>query len=772
MGVPSNSLPSSFLFIFFLLCTLLSSSTVVSVEEEEPGSFIVFMMKSEKPRAFSTHHHWYSSIIRTLSPLSNHSSSSQLLHTYERVAHGFSARLTPSQASQLRNVPGVISVLPDQIHQLQTTRTPQFLGLSDSDPSGLWRISDYGADIIVGVLDSGIWPERRSFSDQGLSPRPSSWVTKCQVRPDFPATSCNNKIIGARVFYKGNVAASGKPIDQSMLSPRDMEGHGTHVASTVAGSIVQNANVLGYAQGEARGTAVKAKIAVYKVCHGSLGCSDSDILAAIDQAVIDGVHVLSLSIGNSAARPYYMDPIAIGAFGAVEHGVLVSCAAGNDGPNSFTARNIAPWILTVGASTIDREFPAVVTLGNGRSFTGTSLYSGVPPSSNLVPVVYGGNANSLYCLPGQLDASKVRGKIVFCEQGDGTSIVDKGVAVNQAGGVGMIVPNLRPYGYQLQAMANMIPTSVVTVADGETIRGYVRSSSSPLPTAKIEFKGTVIGNSPSAPRVAAFSSRGPNVITPEILKPDVIAPGVNILAAWTGAMEFNIISGTSMACPHVTGLAAMLQKLYPLWYPGAIKSALMTTAYTVDNSGKSLTDLSTGQTSMTYYHGSGHVDPNKAADPGLIYDTGIEDYVNLLCTLGYDSKKIALFARDGPLVDCNGRNLGNPGSLNYPSFSVVFTNSLRTVTYKRTVKNVGRIKNPVYNVAVTVPSSSVRVTVSPTTLAFTETNNVLSYEVTFTTTDPAPTDSVLGSLVWSDGTHVVSSPIAVMWQGGALKSEL
>ncbi|XP_019193559.1 PREDICTED: subtilisin-like protease SBT1.4 [Ipomoea nil] len=795
-----SSLPSSFLFVFLLLlCSLLSvcmvsSSTVVSVEEEEPESFIVFMMKSEKPRAFSTHHHWYSSIIRTLSPLSNH--SSELLYTYERVAHGFSARLTPSQASQLRNVPGVISVLPDHLHQLQTTLSPQFLGLSDSDPSGLWRVSDYGADIIVGVLDTGIWPERPSFSGQGLSPRPPSWMSKCQVGSDFPATSCNNKIIGARSYYTGYQAATrtrtrkqqriDDEVSAETSSPRDNNGHGTHVASIAAGSAVANANLFGYAQGEARGIATKARIAVYKVCYRG-GCADSDILAGMDQAVKDGVDVLSLSIGgpdggaSGAARDYSQDPLAIGAFGAVEYGVNVVCAAGNYGPRPYTARNIAPWILTVGASTINREFPAVVILGDGRTFTGTSLYSGAPPSPNLVSVVYGADANSVDCVSRQLDASKVTGKIVFCEQGGG--IVDKGLAVKRAGGVGMIVPNLPYEGYELVANADLIPTSVVTAPDGEIIRNYVRSTSL-SPTARFEFRGTVIGPSPSAPRVAAMSGRGPNIRTPEILKPDVIAPGINILAAWTGARapsqssaddrrtEFNIMSGTSMACPHVSALAAMLQKLYPLWNPGAIKSALMTTAVTQDNSGNGLIDLSTGQPSVPYFHGSGHVDPTRVADPGLVYDTGIDDYVDFLCTIGYDSQTIALFLRDGPPVDCSTRNLGNPGSLNYPSFSVVLKNNLLTVKYKRTVKNVGTVKNVVYVAQGNIsPRNAVNVNVSPNRLEFSEGNDILSYEVTFTSA--TPTDAgAYGSLVWSDGTHIVSSPIAVMWQGAALKSEL
>ncbi|XP_019193564.1 PREDICTED: subtilisin-like protease SBT1.4 [Ipomoea nil] len=760
--------PSSFLFIF-ILC-LLSVCRVSVSSLEEPKSFIVFMMKSEKPQLFSTHHDWYSSIIHTLSPLSNHSRSSELLYTYEHVAHGFSARLTPSQASELANVPGVISVLPDRLVELQTTRSPQFLGLI-SGSSNLGPSSDYGADIIIGVLDSGIWPERSSFSDRGLNPIPNSWRNKCEVGPNFPATSCNRKIIGARAYYRGYEAEIGKPIVGEPKSARDVNGHGTHVASIAAGSAVANANVNGHARGEARGIATNARIAVYKVCW--LGtCSNADILSGMDQAVADGVHVLSLSLTSKSktgfALPYDEDLIAIGAFGAVQKGVIVSCAAGNYGPDPYTAVNLAPWILTVGASTIDREFPAVVTLGNSRSFTGTSLYSGVQPSRIQVPVVYGGSANSFYCFPGQLDASKVRGRIVFCEQGDDTSIVDKGVAVSQAGGVGMIVPNLPNEGYQLEPNADRIPTAVVTVADGEIIRQYVRTAS--FPTARIEFKGTVIGNSPSAPRVAAFSCRGPNFLTPEILKPDVIAPGVNILAAWTGSLtEFNMISGTSMACPHVSGLAAMLKKIYPSWSPAAIKSALMTTAYTVDNSGRgTLIDLYTRQPTTPHAYGSGHVDPTHAVDPGLVYDAGVNDYVDFLCTIGYDSRKIALFLRNSPLVDCRNRNLGNPGSLNYPSFSVLFKNNLQTVIYKRTVKNVAKVRNVAYQVTVQTPSN-VRVTVSPNRLVFTDRIDTLSYEVTFQSLRQSA-DS-FGSLRWSDGTHLVTSPIAVSWEGRSV-SEL
>lgn len=704
------------------------------------------------------------------------------MYTYDRVAHGFAARLTPSQASQLQNIPGVISVLPDQIHHLQTTRSPQFLGLTAS--SGLWPSSDYGADVIVGVVDTGIWPESRSFSGTGLSPKPTSWNNKCDVAPDFPATSCNNKIIGARFFYAGFEAAYG-PVEKygESKSPRDMNGHGTHCASTAAGSPVANAEVLGYAPGEARGVASKAKVAVYKALWNPGVGADSDILAAIEKAVEDGVHVLSLSLGvktdDGFARAYHLDPVAVGAFGAMNQGVVVSCAAGNDGPTARSAKNIAPWMITVGASTIDREFPVNVILGDGRTFTGTTLYSGTP-ATNLVSMVYGGNAGSVNCLPGKLVAGLVSGKIVFCEQvdTDDISTAAKGVAVAQAGGYGIIVANKASNGFQLDASADLIPTALVTATDGDQIRNYV--SSTPFASARFVLRGTVTGTSPSAPRVAAFSGRGPNFVTPEILKPDVIAPGVNILAAWTGARgpsqtdvdtrrtEFNVLSGTSMACPHVSGLAAMLLKVNPNWSLAAIRSALMTTAYNKDNLGNNLIDLSNGKQSLAYYHGSGHVDQVKAQDPGLVYDLGVNDYVDFLCTIGYNSQTIQIFTKVP--VDCSNRNLGNPGSLNYPSFSVVFTSNPQTITYKRTVKNVGSKKNIVYTARGDITGPDVNVNVNPQRLVFSDTIDVLSYEVTFT--NAAASGASFGYLIWEDGEHVVRSPIAVIRKIGPLVSEL
>ncbi|XP_057732880.1 subtilisin-like protease SBT1.4 [Arachis stenosperma] len=771
---------SSLIFLFCLLASF-SSSTSDASSSDAPHTYIIHVSKSQKPSHFASPHHWYHSILRSLPSSVDHTT---LLYTYNYALHGFSVRLTAAQAAALQRNPAILSVVPDQIRHPHTTHTPRFLGLAES--FGIWPDSDYADDVIIGVLDTGIWPELRSFSDDGLSAVPSSWKGVCETGSDFPASSCNKKIIGARAFYKGYEAFREKPIDESTesKSARDTEGHGTHTASTAAGSVVSNASLFHYAQGEARGMATKARIAAYKICW-SMGCFDSDILAAMDQAVADGVHVISLSVGaNGYAPPYSHDSIAVGAFGAAQHGVLVSCSAGNSGPGPFTAVNIAPWILTVGASTVDREFPADVVLGDGSVFGGVSLYYGQELPDFKLPLVYASDCGNRLCYIGSLEPSKVQGKIVVCDRGVNAR-VEKGSAVKLAGGLGMILANTEENGEELLADAHLLPATMVGQTAGDKIKQYIKTSQSP--TATIEFRGTVIGSSPSAPQVASFSSRGPNHLTPEILKPDVIAPGVNILAGWTGKIgptdleidprrvEFNIISGTSMSCPHASGIAALLRKAYPSFTPAAIKSALMTTAYNVDNSGGKIKDLGTGGESNPFIHGAGHVDPNRALNPGLVYDLDIDDYVAFLCSIGYDNKDIAVFVREATSSDiCETKvartgKLTSPGDLNYPSFAVEFGADHGEVKYKRVVTNVGSSVDAVYDVKVVAPPG-VEVVVSPSKLVFSAENKTQAFEVTFTRGVGNTVSSSFGSIEWSDGSHSVRSPIAVRWREGLSSS--
>ncbi|KAI3956994.1 hypothetical protein MKW92_012160 [Papaver armeniacum] len=771
------------IFFTILLSLLLSShyfpQTLSSSNDEQPEIYIVHVSKLDKPSIFSSDLDWYTSALESLPPYISLLSQPRdvIIYTYNHVIHGFAARLTPSQASYLRSFPGILSILPQQIHQIQTTRTPSFLGLNTN--SGLWPDSDYGSDIIIGVLDTGIWPESQSFDDSGITnPVPKKWKGVCETAPDFPNTSCNKKLIGARFFHKGSIFNK-----KDTKSPRDTEGHGTHTASTAAGAVVKNVGFYDYAVGDVKGMATKARIASYKVCWTNGRCSTADIVAGIDQAVADGVDVISMSLGGSEKISYDRNPIAIAAFGAVEKGVLVSAAAMNQGPGPSTVVHTAPWILTVGASSIDRQFPCDVILGDGRTFTGVSLYSGKSLGSVKIDLVFAGNIGGEYCREGQLTSAQAAGKIVICAS---DNIVAQGNAVKLAGGVGLIsadAPQRGVAGYGLMAYSPTIPGVKVTFNDALAILDYVRAQQKPV--ASLVFKGTVIGSSPSSPEVAPFSGRGPNQITPEILKPDVVAPGLNILAAWTGAagpsdldfdqrrVAFNIMSGTSAACPHVSGLAAMLMKAHPNWSPAAIKSALMTTAYNLDNAGKPFTDLAFGNMSNPFQHGAGHVDPNKALNPGLVYDIQSTDYEAFLCSLGYSQTQISLFIKSRK-VDCGLHKLAaGPGDLNYPAFSVVFKTSKDTVVkYKRVVTNVGKLGAATYSVKVNSPPS-VKISVSPSILRFTSTNQKLSYEVTFTTlikNDPKTDKREFGAIEWNNGVTVVRSPVTLVWKASTTSS--
>ncbi|CAL8130872.1 unnamed protein product [Prunus armeniaca] len=744
-------------------------------------TFIVQVQPSSKPSIFPTHQDWYSSSLSSLS--SDKATAPTVLHTYSTVFHGFSAKLSPSQAQTLQSLDHVTAIIPEQVRQLHTTRSPEFLGLRSTDAAGtLLRESDFGSDLVIGVIDTGIWPERKSFHDRDLGPTPSKWKGQCVAGKDFPATICNRKLIGARFFSSGFESTNGKMNETTEYrSPRDSDGHGTHTASIAAGRYVFPASTLGYAKGVAAGMAPKARLAAYKVCW-SAGCYDSDILAAFDAAVADGCDVVSLSVGGVVV-PYHLDAIAIGAYGASDAGVFVSASAGNGGPGGLTVTNVAPWVTTVGAGTIDRDFPADVKLGNGRIIPGMSIYSGpgLAPG-RMYPLVYAGGVggdgySSSLCLEGSL--SQVKGKIVVCDRGI-NSRAAKGDVVKKAGGVGMILANGVFDGEGLVADCHVLPATAVAASTGDEIRRYIAASNSKSPaTATIVFKGTRIGVRP-APVVASFSARGPNPESPEILKPDVIAPGLNILAAWPDRVgpsgvasdkrntEFNILSGTSMACPHVSGLAALLKAAHPDWSPAAIRSALMTTAYTVDNRGETMLDESSGNTSSVMDFGAGHVHPQKAMDPGLVYDIVSYDYVDFLCNSNYTTKNIQVVTRK--FANCNGaKRAGHSGNLNYPSLSVVFQQYGKhkmSTHFIRTVTNVGT-PNSVYQVTIK-PAAGMTVTVEPEKLAFRRVGQKLSFLVRVQALaaklSPGSTSVKSGSIVWSDGKHTVTSPLVVTMQ--------
>ncbi|XVE73956.1 hypothetical protein DITRI_Ditri11bG0159900 [Diplodiscus trichospermus] len=696
--------------------------------------------------------------------------SPELIYVYKTAISGFAAKLSTKQIESLKKLNCFLSATPDEMLTLHTTRSPQFLGLEIGQ--GLWNASNLESDVIIGVVDSGIWPEHISFRDDGMSPVPSRWKGACEEGTNFSQSNCNRKLIGARAFFQGYEAAAGRINEtKDYRSARDAEGHGTHTASTAAGNLVENASIFGLAKGSAGGVRYTSRVAAYKVCW-SQGCASSDILAAIDQAILDGVDVLSMSLGSSA-KPYHSDKIAIGAFQAIKKGIFVSCSAGNSGPSTSTVSNTAPWIVTVAASSLDRSFPTTVKLGDGQTFEGSSLYVGKP--TKQLPLVYGkkaGDITAVLCIDGSLKRKLVKGKIVVCQRGI-NSRAEKGEQVKLAGGAGMLLVNTENQGEELFADAHILPATSLGALAGKAIKSYLNLTKNP--TASITFKGTVYGK--PAPVMAAFSSRGPNKVGPDLIKPDVTAPGMNILAAWPPltsptqlksdkrSVLFNIVSGTSMSCPHVSGLAALLKSVHKDWSPSAIKSALMTTAYVLDSTHREIGDtaFNNSTTATPFAFGSGHVSPQKAADPGLIYDITPEDYQNYLCSLNYTASEIALFSGEG--FTCPKESSMQPGDQNYPSFAVNFERNSKsnTVTFTRIVTHVG-IPNVTYVVKGNEPNG-VSMAIEPEVLRFEKPGQKLSYKITFTEKKgTAPQDSSFGFINWvCSNTYNVRSFIAVTW---------
>jgi hypothetical protein len=346
--------------LFMILFMSNVSLTRTKKGGNEKITYIVHVAKSKMPTSFDHHSIWYESILKSVSE------SAEMIYTYNNAIDGFSASLTIEELRSLKSQTGILKVRPDKKYKLLTTRTPEFLGLDKI--ASMFPTTNKSSDVIVGILDTGVWPESKSFDDTGYGPIPRSWKGKCETGVNFTTSNCNKKLIGARFYLKG-LEASTTSINETInfRSPRDNDGHGTHTTSTIVGSPVGNASLFGYASGTARGMAVGARVAVYKVCIKE-DCSGSDILAAIDQAIADNINILSMSIGGLAAD-YFDDTLAIGAFAAMEHGILVSYVAGNSGPISSSVTNAAPWITTVGAGTLDRDFPAYVNLKNGKKIS-------------------------------------------------------------------------------------------------------------------------------------------------------------------------------------------------------------------------------------------------------------------------------------------------------------------------------------------------------------------------------------------------------------------
>ncbi|KAI3765511.1 hypothetical protein L2E82_15547 [Cichorium intybus] len=705
---------------------------------------------------------------------SKEAASKSILYSYKHGFSGFAAVLTPKQASLIADIAGVVRVIPNRILKLHTTRSWDFLNVKPYLVNGILSEGQSGVGSIIGVFDSGVWPESISYNDAGMQKVQSRWKGVCEEGEQFNKSNCNRKIIGARWYIKGYEAEFGK-LDTSdgseFLSSRDAYGHGTHTSSTAAGAPIKNTSFFGLATGLARGGAPASQIAIYKVCWATGGCSSADILAAFDDSIHDGVDVISASLGSAPPFSAYVDdPLAIGSFHAVARGITVVSSCGNAGPYPQTVANTAPWIITVAASTIDRVFPTLITLGNNQTFVGQAFFTG-KDNYNFYPLVYGEDIvaddaeedDARSCEAGSMNANLASGAIVLCFQSRTKSSAALTAGnVQDVGGAGIIFAQ---YPTKDVTLTFAIPCVQVDYTVGTSIATYIESSSDPV--VKLSTTRTVTGKQTS-PEVAFFSARGPSSLSPTVLKPDIAAPGVNILASWSPAafsavngqtkvppLDFKMESGTSMACPHISGIVALLKYIYPTWSPAAIKSALVTTASVEDKNGQpAVAEGAPHKQADPFDYGGGHVDPNKAINPGLIYDMTTTDYIQFLCAMGYNDTAISFLANPHSPCPQKTNFLKN---LNLPSISI--PELQKTTTVSRIVTNVGPTAS-CYVARVEAPPGT-RVTVEPWVLCFNTTKTRRRFKVTICPLVRVQGRFSFGSLLWEDGVHVVRTPLVV-----------
>ena len=725
------------------------------------------------------------------------------IYSYRYSLNGFAARLTAAEANKLANLPEVLEVWEDEIRPLATNFSPEFLGLFDNDGGLRGAEGLDGEGIVIGFIDSGVYPEHPALKDTREADRPrlcqSSWADatllgrwlcgrfdrledelvfdppenwngSCQSGEQFEPTACNNKLIGARWFIDGAEATG--PIDTGEIrSARDVDGHGTHTATTAAGNRVV-ASIFGTRIGTVEGIAPRARVAVYKACwlrpgNQRASCNTSDLANAIDTAVADGVDIINYSVGSSLIKITAPDDIAL--LEAAKAGVLSVVAAGNDGPGFGSLGSPAggPWVITTAASTRDGETSVeALRIDAPPSIAGKIAVeeaSFTPPLRDRDPlegplILADDDDRSLddgsdgttadACQP-LVNTDEMDGNIALLQRG-GCDFDVKVANAETAGAIAAVVYNLSGGPTVMNGTTGLsdIPALMIGQADGNLILAELDADNEVTVTLD---KGLLLTEAETGNVMATFSARGPAPI-PDILKPDLSSPGVNILAGFTPDAAnappdetYAYLSGTSMATPHVAGVAALLLQAHPEWSPAAVKSALMTTAR------QDLT-LADGETTANPFDfGAGHIVPNGANDPGIVYDAGADDYDAFAC--GIESPAVSAER----CTELSGAGASfDPAELNQPTITVARLANERTVS--RRVTNVADA-SLVLSASV-APPPGLSVTVFPETLALGPGQSA-DYSVTMRYLS-GPLDLWrFGELRWTGDEHVARSPLVV-----------
>ncbi|KAI3926520.1 hypothetical protein MKW92_042342 [Papaver armeniacum] len=645
------------------------------------------------------------------------------LYSYHYLINGFAVLVTPEQAEKLSSREEVANVVLDYRVRSETTHTPEFLGL----PRGAWvqegGPESAGEGVVIGLVDTGIDPTHPSFSDS-LSgnpfPVPTHFTGMCEVTMDFPSGSCNRKLIGARHFAASAITRGIFNASQDYASPFDADGHGTHTASIAAGNHGIPVIVAGHHYGNASGMAPRAHISVYKALYKSFGGFAADVVAAIDQAAQDGVDIISLSITPNRRPPgiaTFFNPIDMALLSAVKAGIFVVQAAGNTGPSPKSMSSFSPWIFTVGAAAHDRTYSNSLVLGNNVTITGVGLAPGTDESTmyTLVSALHALNndtndATNMYvgeCQdPSSLSTDVVQGNLLLCSY----SI--------------RFVLGLSTIKQALETAKNLTAVGVVFYMDPYVI-GFQLN---PTP---MDMPGVII----------------PSASDSKIL-----------LKYYNSSLEQD--PPTSMAAPHVAGLAALVKQKFPSFSPSAIGSALSTTASMHDKKGEPImaqrayANPDLNQSPATPFDmGSGFVDVTSALDPGLIFDSSFDDYFSFLCGIN----------GSGPVVlNYTSQNCGNSTingrDLNLPSITIAKLN--QTTTVERVVTNTAG--NETYNLSWFAPYG-VSVLATPKRF-FIESGQKQVITVTFNATMNSSAASFGRISLYGSQRHIISVPLSVIYK--------
>ncbi|MGH3680216.1 MAG: S8 family serine peptidase, partial [Natronosporangium sp.] len=601
---------------------------------------------------------------------------------YQNVLNGMAVTVSAAEAARLAELPGVASVTPDAERVLETDTSHSLIG----SPS-FWDgqtgpgIATRGEGVVVGLLDTGVNAPHPSFAE--VSPGDGfvhenpfgsgTFAGACNPANPNHQPVCNDKLIGA---YNLHLTGPNFP------SVLDWNDHGSHTASTAAGNLHDATFTLGQTEltRTIQGVAPRANVISYLICDPQ--CPGSSAIAAVNQAIVDGVDVLNYSI--SGVDNPWVDPVDLAFLDAFEAGIFVAASAGNNGPN--TVAKTGPWNASVAASTHQRIFahPVDVT-GEGAppELTGLPGVPGTGPqlAADVEAEIRFDDGNPNGCVP--FAAGTFDGSLALIERGAcdfsvkvGNAAAAGAVAVvlfNNAGG-----PPVSPGGLE----ATTIPAVMLERDSGQALRDLILANE-PAPTqARIGVAVEVAEDPDWADVMAGFSSTGPSRF--EMLAPTFAAPGVNILAAahevGGDPTQYTLLQGTSMSSPHGAGSGALLAALHPDWSPAQVRSALASTA---DPEGVRAPD---GDTPATQFNlGSGRLDLSEAARVGLTMDETTANFVAANPTLG-----------------------GDPKTLNLPAF---INHGCATCSWDRTVTSVADA--PASYTAVVDAPAGMAVTVTP-----------------------------------------------------------